>query len=179
MGFRFNKRIKLGKGLGVYISKSGITPSYRTKRGSLSSKGYSIRTGISGLTYRKTFSKSKNSGCLLFFAIPILAFSLAYSCSSFENDDSVKEAETPSIGCKDTNCANYSSQVAAQADFNADPECRNDLDRDNDGIACEESGNSVKTCASTSNCGCSGKNKAPCQSNPCCRWIVGEGCKCN
>jgi len=65
MGFRFNKRIKLGKGLGINVSKSGITPSYRNKKGSVSSKGYSVRTGIPGLSYRKTFSKSKNSGCLL------------------------------------------------------------------------------------------------------------------
>ncbi|WP_425236976.1 DUF4236 domain-containing protein [Ulvibacterium sp.] len=65
MAFRFNKRIKLGKGLGINVSKSGITPSYRNKRGSLSSKGYSLRTGIPGLTYRKTFSKSKKGGCLL------------------------------------------------------------------------------------------------------------------
>ncbi|WP_417952747.1 DUF4236 domain-containing protein [Flagellimonas myxillae] len=65
MAFRFNKRIKLGKGLGINVSKSGITPSYRNKRGSLSSNGYSLKTGIPGLTYRKTFSKSKNSGCML------------------------------------------------------------------------------------------------------------------
>lgn len=69
MGFRFNKRINLGKGLGVNVSKSGITPSYRTKIGSLSSKGYSVRTGIPGITYRKTYRKSKNKGCL-----PILIF---------------------------------------------------------------------------------------------------------
>ncbi len=65
MAFRFHKRVKFGKGLGINISKSGITPSYRGKRGSLSSKGYSIKTGIPGITYRKTFSKAKNSGCLM------------------------------------------------------------------------------------------------------------------
>ena len=65
MGFRYQKRIKIGKGFGLNISKSGITPSYRTKKGSISSKGYSIRTGISGLSYRKTFSKSSKSGCLV------------------------------------------------------------------------------------------------------------------
>lgn len=66
MGIQFNKRINLGKGLGINISKSGITlSSYRTKKESLSSKGYSVRTRIPGLTYRKTFSKAKNSGCLL------------------------------------------------------------------------------------------------------------------
>lgn len=70
MSFRIQKRINLGKGLGLNISKSGISPSLRTKMGSVSSKGYSVRTGISGINYRKNFSKSKNSGCvvtLLFF----------------------------------------------------------------------------------------------------------------
>lgn len=71
MGFRYQKRIKLGKGLGLNISKSGISPSFRTKKGSISSKGYSIRSGISGLTYRKTFSQSSKGGCLGFFLILI------------------------------------------------------------------------------------------------------------
>ena len=169
MGFKFNKRIKLGKGLGLNISKSGISSSLRTKRGIISSKGYSIRTGIPGLTYRKTFKKSKNSGCVVFL-IPLLTLGLIIiSCSS----------EDTSTACRDTNCANYTSQLDAQAAFDADPECRNDLDRDKDGIACEEPGNSVKTRETTSNCGCSGKNKAPCEDDPCCRWIVGEGCKCD
>ncbi|MEC3965245.1 DUF4236 domain-containing protein [Flagellimonas halotolerans] len=78
MAFRFNKRVSLGKGIGLNISKSGITPSYRGKRGSLSSKGYSIRTGIPGLTYRKAFSKSKNSGCLVMLLVIILVASVLY-----------------------------------------------------------------------------------------------------
>jgi hypothetical protein len=65
MGFRYQKRINLGKGIGLNISKSGISPSIRTKAGSISSKGYSIRTGIPGASYRKTFSKSSKSGCVL------------------------------------------------------------------------------------------------------------------
>ena len=69
MGLRFQKRIKIGKGLGINISKSGISPSYRTKRGTISSKGYSIRSGIPGLTYRKTFSKSSKNGCLVIFLL--------------------------------------------------------------------------------------------------------------
>lgn len=63
MGFRYHKRVKRSKNIGLNISKSGIRPSYRSKRGSISSRGYSIRTGIPGLTYRKNFSKS--SGCLV------------------------------------------------------------------------------------------------------------------
>ncbi|WP_409557940.1 MULTISPECIES: DUF4236 domain-containing protein [Flavobacteriaceae] len=81
MAFRFHKRVKLGKGFGVHISKSGITPSYRGKRGSLSSKGYSIRTGIPGLTYRKTFSKSKSSGCLVVLLFVLVMVGII-SCSS-------------------------------------------------------------------------------------------------
>lgn len=81
MAFRFNKRVSLGKGLGLNISKSGITPSYRSKRGSVSSKGYSVRTGIPGLTYRKTFSKSKNSGCLV-TCLFLMVLGFAISCSS-------------------------------------------------------------------------------------------------
>lgn len=72
MGFRFQKRINLGKGIGLNISKSGITPSIRTKSGSLSTKGYSVKTGISGVSYRKNFSNSKNSGCAVFLLIPIV-----------------------------------------------------------------------------------------------------------
>ena len=76
MSFRFNKRVKLGKGLGVNISKSGITSSYRSKTGSVSSKGFSIRTGVPGITYRKTFSKSKKSGCLVILIFFLLMSSI-------------------------------------------------------------------------------------------------------
>ncbi len=159
--------------MGINVSKSGVTPSYRTKRGSISTKGYSIRTGIPGLSYRKKFSKTKNSGCVLAL-VPWILLIIIFSCSASEHIN-----DSNSSFCRDTNCANYTSQAAAQAAYDADPECRNDLDRDNDGIACEEPGNSVKNCATTSNCGCSGKNKAACEADPCCKWIVGTGCKCN
>lgn len=62
MSFRFNKRISLGKGLGLNISKSGISPSIRTKIGSFSSKGFSVKTGIPGVSYRKS---NNSKGCLL------------------------------------------------------------------------------------------------------------------
>ncbi|OEK09511.1 hypothetical protein A8C32_12445 [Flavivirga aquatica] len=76
MGFKFQKRIKLGKNIGINISKSGVTPSYRSKKGSISTKGYSIKTGISGLTYRKGFSKSKNNGCLVILMVFLILGSL-------------------------------------------------------------------------------------------------------
>ncbi|WP_268225224.1 DUF4236 domain-containing protein [Sinomicrobium oceani] len=65
MGLRFQKRIKLGKGLGVTMSKSGLSPNFRTKAGSLSSRGISIRTGIPGLTFRKSLSGFSGKGCLV------------------------------------------------------------------------------------------------------------------
>jgi hypothetical protein len=68
MGFLFQKRITLGGGLGFNISKSGISPSLRTRMGSFSKKGYSVKTGISGLRYQ-------NSGCLVLFGLTgIIAF---------------------------------------------------------------------------------------------------------
>ncbi len=76
MGFLFNKRINLGKELGFNISKSRITPSYRNKRGSLSSKGFSVRTRIPGISYKKTSSKANNSGRLLILISFILTSSL-------------------------------------------------------------------------------------------------------
>lgn len=69
MGFRFQKRINLGGGLGLNVSKSGISPSVRTKGGTISNKGFSVRTGVSGVSYRKSFQSSKSSGCLLLLVV--------------------------------------------------------------------------------------------------------------
>ncbi|MGB3467342.1 MAG: hypothetical protein WBA74_18810 [Cyclobacteriaceae bacterium] len=105
-------------------------------------------------------------------------------------------ALTPLVGCapedgricRDTNCEDYRSQMAAQADFENDPDCHGDLDGDNDGIACEQyfidndpepdhDPDIKPDCPKTSNCGCSKKRKSECASD-CCQWIVGKGCKC-
>lgn len=108
-------------------------------------------------------------------------------CSLFLFVSCRKDLTITSTTCKDTNCIDYTSQAAAQAAYVADPKCRADLDADKDGTACEEPGNSVRSsssstsssgCPTTSNCGCSGKNKSPCEGDPCCKWIVGTGCKC-
>ena len=82
--------------------------------------------------------------------------------------------------CVDTNCVDYQSQTEAQMALDLDPDCHNDLDADNDGIACEDllgNGNSFRDCPNTSNCGCSGINKPECNTS-CCAWVVGQGCKC-
>ncbi|REG90488.1 DUF4236 domain-containing protein [Flavobacterium aquicola] len=69
MGLSFRKRVNLGSGLGLNISKSGISPSIRTKAGSISSKSFSVKTGVSGVSYRKNFSTAKNSGCMMLLTI--------------------------------------------------------------------------------------------------------------
>ncbi|MGI9278145.1 MAG: DUF4236 domain-containing protein [Endozoicomonas sp.] len=69
MGFRFQKRLKLGKGLGINVGKKGPSSvSYRGKHGSIGTSGFSIKTGIPGLSFRQSFSKRP----LLFIAASIL-----------------------------------------------------------------------------------------------------------
>ncbi len=62
MGFRYYKRVNYGNGLGLNLSKSGVSPSMRTKWGSFGSKSYSIRSGIPGLSFRG--GSGKNSGLI-------------------------------------------------------------------------------------------------------------------
>lgn len=53
MGFRFQRRIRLGKGgLGLNLSRSGFSLSQRTSWGSIGPRGISIRTGVPGLSFR-------------------------------------------------------------------------------------------------------------------------------
>ncbi|MGC8823806.1 MAG: DUF4236 domain-containing protein [Bacteroidales bacterium] len=75
MGIRYYRRINLGKGLGLNISKSGLSPSFRTQWGTLGSRGYSVRTGIPGLSYRKYFGRAnqQNWGAILLAAIIFIA----------------------------------------------------------------------------------------------------------
>lgn len=71
MGFRYHKRVSNGKGWGLNISGSGLSSSYRSKYGSIGSKGFSIRSGIPGLTFRSGWGSGKNKGtvAMIFLAI--------------------------------------------------------------------------------------------------------------
>jgi hypothetical protein len=40
--------------------------------------------------------------------------------------------------CPKRTCSNYTSQAEAQAAFDNDPDCLDNLDGDNDGVACED-----------------------------------------
>jgi len=124
MGFRYYKRVKLGKGFGLNISKSSIRPSYQSEKGSISSKGFSLRTGIPGLSYRKNFSRSSSKGCLVVFML-VVFLALVVSCT-----DSTEE-------CESRRCSDFQTQSEAQLEFDLNPECYRDLDSDNDGIPCE------------------------------------------
>lgn len=110
--------------------------------------------------------------------IPLLIVYISIQIGCTPSDINTPIDNNTSVGCEDTNCSDYSSQQAAQAAYDADPECRNDLDHDNDGIACEHLDTTTTNCPTTGNCGCSGKNKDTCERDPCCQWKTNKGCKC-
>jgi hypothetical protein len=72
MGFRFQRRINFGDGWGINAGGSGGSLSYRGKTGSIGSKGYSLRTGIPGISYRGSWGK--NSGGAIAIVFLALAF---------------------------------------------------------------------------------------------------------
>ncbi|MEQ9306005.1 MAG: DUF4236 domain-containing protein [Marinoscillum sp.] len=72
MSFRYQKRVNLGKGVGLNIGKKSISTSYRTKYGTIGSRGFSLRTGIPGLSFRSSWRKSKEG------LIIVLALGLVY-----------------------------------------------------------------------------------------------------
>ena len=78
MGLRFYKRVNYGDGVGLNVSKSGISPSIRTSLGSFGARGYSIRTGIPGLTWRVGTGKN---AALVWLIVMILsaAFLVIYN----------------------------------------------------------------------------------------------------
>lgn len=79
MGIRFNKRIGGNRGFGINLSKSGLSSSYRSKFGSISPRGFSVRTGIPGLTFRSRWGLKKNRGSIgLILLIVFSLFYLAY-----------------------------------------------------------------------------------------------------
>lgn len=81
MGVRYYKRIGGNKGFGLNLSRSGISSSYRTKYGSFGSKGFSIRSGIPGLSFRGGYGRRKDKGvtALITLGIIVSAFALYYS----------------------------------------------------------------------------------------------------
>lgn len=81
MGLRYQKRIGGNKGFGLNLSGSGISSSYRTKYGTVGSKGFSIRSGIPGLSFRGSYGRGKDKGvtALIILGIIVAGFTLYYS----------------------------------------------------------------------------------------------------
>lgn len=69
MGFRYQRRISLGGGAGLNLSKSGVSTSVRSRFGSIGTRGFSIRTGIPGLTYRSYGRKGSDAGLIVLLVI--------------------------------------------------------------------------------------------------------------
>lgn len=80
MGLQYYKRVGGNKGLGLNFSNSGVSSSCRTKYGSISSKGFSIRSGIPGLTFRSYGRKNdKGVTALIILGTIIAGFAIYYS----------------------------------------------------------------------------------------------------
>lgn len=81
MGLRYQKRIGGNKGFGLNLSGSGVSSSYRTKYGTVGSKGFSIRSGIPGLSFRSGYVRGKDKGvtALIILGIIVAGFALYYS----------------------------------------------------------------------------------------------------
>ena len=81
MGFRFQKRVGGNEGMGLNISGSGLSSSYRSKYGAIGSKGFSIRSGIPGLSFRSGWGGGKNKGAEALIILVVIAalFALYYS----------------------------------------------------------------------------------------------------
>lgn len=73
MALRYQKRINLGSGTGLNISKSGVSGSVRSPMGSIGSRGFSIRTGIPGLSYRGQWTKGKY-GAIALLVVVVVSF---------------------------------------------------------------------------------------------------------
>ncbi len=82
MGLRISKRINLGSGLGLNVSKSGIAPSVRTPWGAVGTRGVSVRSGIPGVSYRSGASKDTGLIVVLIFLI-FGVFIIAYYLIKF------------------------------------------------------------------------------------------------
>ncbi|RZJ69812.1 hypothetical protein [Flavobacterium sp.] len=80
MGLRYYKRFGSTKGLGFTISNLGISSSYRTRYGTLGASGFSLKTGIPGLTFRQGFRrKNKGMEALIVLAVVCVSFMLYYA----------------------------------------------------------------------------------------------------
>ncbi len=81
MGIRYQKRVGGTKDFGLNFSGSGVSSSYRTKYGTFGSKGFSIKSGIPGLSFRSSYGRGKDKGvtALIILGLIVSSFVLYYS----------------------------------------------------------------------------------------------------
>ena len=77
MGFRFQRRVNLGGGTGLNLSKSGIGASVRGRHGAIGSKGFSLRTGIPGLSFRQGWGGKRGDGAAVMLILGLVALTTA------------------------------------------------------------------------------------------------------
>lgn len=70
------------------LSKSGASLSYRAKAGSIGARGFSVRSGIPGLSFRQNWKAGSSAGAfvgliLAIFSLASLAVSLLIPVISF------------------------------------------------------------------------------------------------
>ncbi len=85
MPLKYFRRLNAGDGVGINISGSGLSVSKRTKYGSFGTSGFSIRTGIPGLSYRSSWGGSKSNGLsgLILLLFSVLVIYIAYNLIVF------------------------------------------------------------------------------------------------
>src|SRR5262245_29625734 len=69
MGFRFQRRLNLTRGMGLNISKSGVSASFRTPFGTVGFQGFSVRTGIPWLSYRHRYGSGACAALILLVVV--------------------------------------------------------------------------------------------------------------
>ncbi|WP_199913389.1 excalibur calcium-binding domain-containing protein [Flagellimonas amoyensis] len=74
----------------------------------------------------KAFQGRNNKGCFLSLLLPFVIMVVSIACTSESESSCIKK-----------NCSDFSSQEEAQSTFETNKTCYSNLDRDNDGIACE------------------------------------------
>lgn len=113
----------MGLGLGCQLFKP-INMGYR--RGYYKKDGTYVQGHFVKKRARSFKSKNGKGGCLgLIMLLAMLLVSM--SCTNDGGDST----------CSKKNCSDFSSQEEAQSTFEINRACYSNLDRDNDGIACE------------------------------------------
>jgi len=75
MGIRIQKRVGGNNGFGLNVSGSGLSSSYRSKYGAVGSRGFSLRSGIPGLSFRSGWGGGKNKGTGAMIILLVIAAS--------------------------------------------------------------------------------------------------------